>query len=166
MILNKTRIKVCNKCRAKGKNDKIKTYCFMRHSPYYDYESFYLCDNCFEKLDKILIKFLEPTSNETQEEQAERFDNGLVSESDLLFKQDKKGICWFCGTDIIKDENYKHEGFYFCSDKCIMKYNKCERERTEKAEQESQDEQEQADKNISAIFSTKNLKELEKEGIF
>ena len=61
---------------------------------------------------------LEPTSNETQEERAERFDNGLISENEkeeyLLFKQ----------------------------------------------------QEQQADKNISNIFSTKNLKQLEKEGIF
>ena len=46
----------------------------MRHSPYYDYESFYLCDNCFEELDKLLINFLEPEHKQ---------DN-------LVFKQEEK----------------------------------------------------------------------------
>jgi len=156
MILNKHNIKQCSKCRAKGNKQEIKTYSIMRHSPYYDYESFYLCDDCFKELEEILIKFLEPTSNETQE--------------DLVFKQQKKekiilGTCWYCGLQNDKKvmDDYKHEGFLFCDDKCIMEYIKAEREREEKI---NRAEQKQADKNISNIFSTKNLNELTKEGVF
>ena len=93
MILNKTRIKKCNRCKAKGKADTIKTYCFMRHSPYYDYESFYLCDNCFKELEDILIKFLEPSESHNQ-----RITKLISQERDkrqeelnkLLFKQENE----------------------------------------------------------------------------
>ena len=133
MILNKHNLKTCNKCRAKGKSDTIKTYAFMRHFPFYEYESFYLCDNCFKELEQILIKFLEPPSHSQEITKiiSQERDKRQDELNKLLFKQDK-GICWFCGKDIIKNEDYKHEDFYFCSDKCIMKYNKAEREREEK----------------------------------
>ncbi len=47
-------------------------------------------------------------------------------------EQEKKGICWFCGTEITRDENYKFDNSYFCSDKCINNYKKAEQEKHEK----------------------------------
>jgi len=66
MILNSTKIKKCNKCRATGNKEQIKTYSFMCHFPFYDYDSFYLCDKCFKELEQILINFLEPSQAEQE----------------------------------------------------------------------------------------------------
>jgi len=51
--------------------------------------------------------------------------------TDLLndLKDEEKGICWYCGIELIRDENFFHNDFYFCSDKCINNYNKAEQRR-------------------------------------
>ena len=53
----KISIKTCDKCKTKGNSDEIKTYAIMRHFPFYDYESFYLCDKCFEILEQEIARF-------------------------------------------------------------------------------------------------------------
>ena len=92
MILNKHNIKTCNKCRAKGNKEKIKTYAFMSHSPYYDYESFYLCDNCFKELEDILIKFLEPSESHQRITKliSQERDKRQEELNKLLFKQENE----------------------------------------------------------------------------
>ena len=50
--------KICDKCRATSNDTEINRSCLMKHSPYYYYFGFDLCDNCFNELDKLFINFL------------------------------------------------------------------------------------------------------------
>jgi hypothetical protein len=62
ILKNSSKRKVCCKCHKVGSMSEVKTMAIHIHSPYYDYYSLYLCNECLEEFQDNFMLWLDNDS--------------------------------------------------------------------------------------------------------